>query len=153
MKPPPQSFRGDGNAENDLNFVDEDVFKMSDNIIYPNWGSLRRLPIGRNKPSNCKDFWEKQALKSDLTDGGKARFKWIRHHVSERKTLFTPSETKADGPNPTHLLKSRATHVYASNSEMMEVSYDDDWTNPMMSNFALERSWNGNSIFIEESPI
>ena len=43
--------------------------------------------------------------------------------------------------------------MYASNSEMMEVSYDDNWTDPMMSNFALERPWNGISIFIEESPI
>ena len=84
-------------------------------------------------------------MKSDLTDGGKSRFKWIRNHVSPRKTLFTPSETTADGPNPAHLLKSRTTHVNAPNSEMMEVSYDDDWTNPMMSNFSLERSWNGKS--------
>ena len=53
---------GHGNADNELNSVDEDIFKMSDNIIYPNWGSLRRLPIGRNKPSNCKDFWEKTSF-------------------------------------------------------------------------------------------
>ena len=97
---------------------------MSDNSVYPNWGSLRRLRLGRNKPSSSEDFWEKQPLKSDLIDGGSVCFKWIRHHISPRKTLFTPKEGNSGGPDLKFLLSSRTTHVNPSPEP--KLSYDDD---------------------------
>ena len=124
---------------------------MSDNSVYPNWGSLRRLPLGRNKPSSSEDFWEKQPLKSDLIDGGCVRFKWIRHHISPRKTLFTPRDGDIDGPDLAYLLPSRTTHVDPSPEP--KISYDDDWMDPMMAHHVLDKFWKGKSIFIEEKPI
>ena len=90
-------------------------------------------------------------MKSDLIDGGNVRFKWIRHHISPRKTLFTPKEDNSGGPELAFLLSSRTTHVDPSPDP--KLSYEDDWRDPMMAHRVLDKFWKGKFIFIEEKPI
>ena len=87
---------------------------LKENDQFPNWGSLRRLPIGRkNKKSISDDFWTKHPLKSALSSGGVSRYKWIRHHITPRRTLFTPMKHNM-GPNPDLVKNSRTTHIQHS---------------------------------------
>ena len=101
---------------------------FEENEQFPNWGSLRRLPIGRRKrESVCKDFWTKYPLKCDLSDGGTSRFKWVRHHVTPRRALFAPRIGNG-GPDPKFVVNSRTTHVEGS------TSIENYWKDPMLSN-------------------
>ena len=77
------SFRGDVATVNDNESLD--IFKKTvDEIVsqlpdqYPNWGALRRLPLGRRYRKSCNsaimDHWTRTPLKSKLVDGGLVRY-------------------------------------------------------------------------------
>ena len=142
--------------------IDINTFeKIVDAIIaelpnqYPNWGTLRHPRTSTKTPtSSNKDFWTKTPLKSTLKDGGLIRYKWVRHHVNPRKTLFKPTGTK-DGPRVEFLTESRTIHMNpasANGSDNALIS-EDNWTDPIIAQFLLEEEWVGKSIFVEETPI